>query len=420
MTTPGKAHSSAQGQGTTPSPKTTAGTGAPTSFAPTSTDPGLAQDAITFTPAVGQLSVRDPAAPGSGPEAVPTGRHTAGPGGRRRKRGRREDVMVPDAQFSSYYGRQIVKPAPWTWEIPAYLYLGGLAAGSSLLASGGEMTGQQELQRNARLISLVALGGSTATLIADLGKPSRFLNMMRTIKLTSPMSVGSWILAGFGTFTGIAAFSEVMHFVLPDEVPLQELWPIGDRLTSIGAGMFSAPLAAYTAVLLSDTATPTWHEAYHELPFVFVGSALACAGGAAMITTRPEQTGPARIMVAAGSTLEVVAHQIMEKRLGLLAEPMHEGRPGLMLKAAKALTVGGALLGALGGRRRSLATAAGVALNAGSALTRFGIFYAGIASAKDPKYTVIPQRERLAARRAAPQSDGDQREQYTLGHRAGD
>lgn len=315
--------------------------------------------------------------------------------------------MVPDAQFSSYYGRQIVKPAPWTWEIPAYLYLGGLAAGSSLLASGGEISGRHELQRNARLVSLVALGGSTAALVADLGKPSRFLNMMRTVKLTSPMSVGSWILAGFGGFTGLAAFSEVMHVLLPDDVPGKALWPIGDRLTSIGAGLFSAPLAAYTAVLLSDTATPTWHEAYHELPFVFVGSALACAGGAALITTRPEQTGPARVMVVGGSTLEIVAHQIMEKRLGLLAEPMHEGRPGLMLNAAQALTVGGALLGAIGGRHRGVAAAAGVALNAGSALTRFGIFYAGIASAKDPKYTVIPQRERLAARRAARSATGD-------------
>lgn len=329
--------------------------------------------------------------------------------------------MVPDAQFSSYYGRPIVKPAPWTWEIPSYLYLGGLAAGSALVASGAEMTGRRELQRNARFVALGALGGSTAALIADLGKPSRFLNMMRTVKLTSPMSVGSWILAGFGTFSGIAATSEVMRFVVPKDVPLQELWPVGDRLASIGAGMFAAPLAAYTAVLLSDTATPTWHESYHELPFVFVGSALACAGGAAMITTRPEQTGPARILAVAGSTLEIAAHQRMERRLGLLAEPMHEGRPGLTPTAAKALTIGGALLGAVGGGNRALAAVAGLALNAGSALTRFGIFYAGIASAKDPKYTVIPQKERLAARRAVTSGpDGDTHEPHPLDHRAGD
>ena len=350
--------------------------------------------------------------------AAPRGR--GGRKGRRRK-GRPDDVMVPDAQFSSYYGRPIVKPAPWTWEIPTYLYLGGLAAGSSLVASGGEMTGRHELQRNARLVSLVALGGSTAALIGDLGKPSRFLNMMRTVKLTSPMSVGSWILAGFGAFTGAAAFSEVMHFALPEDVPLKELWPIGDRLTAIGAGFFSAPLAAYTAVLLSDTATPTWHEAHQELPFVFVGSALACAGGAAMATTSPRETGPARFMAVTGSVVELVAHAVMEKRLGLLAEPLHEGRAGTLLTAAKAATVVGAGLTVVGGRNRAVAALAGLALNAGSALTRFGIFYGGIESAKDPKYTVIPQKQRLAARRAAQSShpDGDAREQQQPRSQAG-
>lgn len=400
---------------------------------------------LTFTPREGTVGADGPARPGA-PGAAPSGRFDAGGagdglarpgadpaaqaaaasrgrGGRagRRRKGRRDDVMVPDAQFSSYYGRPIVKPAPWTWEIPTYLYLGGLAAGSSLVASGGEMTGRHELQRNARLVSLVALGGSTAALIGDLGKPSRFLNMMRTVKLTSPMSVGSWILAGFGAFTGAAAFSEVMHFVLPEDVPLKELWPIGDRLTAIGAGFFSAPLAAYTAVLLSDTATPTWHEAHQELPFVFVGSSLACAGGAAMATTSPRETGPARFMAVTGSVVELVAHAVMERRLGLLAEPLHEGRAGTLLTAAKAATVAGAALTVVGGRNRAVAALAGLALNAGSALTRFGIFYGGIESAKDPKYTVIPQKQRLAARRAAQSShpDGDAREQQQPRSQAG-
>ncbi|NYD99695.1 formate-dependent nitrite reductase membrane component NrfD [Kineosphaera limosa] len=356
-------------------------------------------EAVTFTPRVGQVQLRGPADDPVGEGPAGTGRDGRR-GGRRRKR-QRDDVMVPQAQFSSYYGRPIVKPAPWSWEIPAYLYLGGLAAGSALVASGAEMTGRRELQRNARLIALGALGGSTAALVSDLGKPSRFLNMMRTVKLTSPMSVGSWILAGFGTFTGIAAFSEVMHEVLPPDVPGRQLWPIGDRLTSIGAAMFAPPLAAYTAVLLADTATPTWHAAYRELPFVFVGSALASAGGAAMITTHPDQTAPARTAAVVGSVLELSAHQIMERRMGMLAEPLHEGRPGKLLTAAKALTVAGAALTVVAGRRRPLAALAGVALNVGSALTRFGVFYGGIASAKDPKYTVIPQRQRLAEKQAA-------------------
>ncbi|MDO5626817.1 MAG: polysulfide reductase NrfD [Mobilicoccus sp.] len=326
--------------------------------------------------------------------------HTTSPagaeGGRRRRQ--REDVMVPPAEFSSYYGRNIVKPAPWKHEIPTYLYLGGLAAGSALLAAGAEMTGRRELQRNSRLIALGALGGSTAALIADLGKPSRFLNMMRTVKLTSPMSVGSWILGGFGAFTGAAAASEVLRFVVPKSVPGQQLWPVGDRLASLGAGAFSAPLAAYTAVLLADTATPTWHASYPQLPFVFVGSALAAAGGAAMMTTDTVQCAPARRLAIAGSGLELAAFQVMSSRLGMLAEPLHEGRAGSHLRLAKALTVAGVALTALAGRHRGAAVVAGLALNAGSALTRFGVFEAGMVSARDPKYTVVPQRQRLEQR----------------------
>ena len=306
--------------------------------------------------------------------------------------------MVPPMEFTSYYGHNIVKPAPWKSEIPAYLYLGGLAAGSALLASGGEFTGRRALQRNTRLIALGALGGSMGALIKDLGKPSRFVNMMRTVKLTSPMSVGSWILAGFGTFTGIAATSEVMRYVVPAEVPGQWFWPIGDRLASLGAGAFAAPLAAYTAVLLSDTATPTWHASYKQLPFVFVGSALAAAGGAAIAVTDPAECGPARRLATGGALLDLGAFHLLEGRLGLLGEPMRTGRPGALLTAAKALTLTGAVLAPFSARSRTVGVLAGAALNLGSACTRFGVFEAGIASAKDPKYTVIPQRERLERR----------------------
>lgn len=321
-------------------------------------------------------------------------------GGRRRQA---DDVMVPQANvetFDSYYGHNIVKPAPWGHEIPAYLFTGGLAGGTGLLASGGEMIGNKRLQRNTRLVSLAALGVSGAALVADLGKPSRFLNMMRTVKLTSPMSVGSWILTGFGAFTSVAAATEVATQLLPKDSPLQPLLPFVDRVSSWGAGAFSAPLAAYTAVLLSDTATPTWHAAYHQLPFVFIGSALGASGGSGMVVCRVADAGPARNFAVIGSTIELAAHTIMENRLGLLGEPLHHGHAGTLLKAAKACTVAGVALTLVGGRRRPVAVVAGLSLMAGSALTRFGIFEAGIASAKDPKYTVVPQKERLQRKQA--------------------
>lgn len=322
------------------------------------------------------------------------------PAGRRRRRRQRDDVMVPEAQFDSYYGRAVIKPAPWDYRIPTYLYTGGLAAGSALVAAGAEMTGRTGMQRSSRLVALGALGVSTAALVSDLGRPERFLNMLRVLKLTSPMSVGTWILSGFGAFTGVAAASEVAKLVIATDHPLIRALPIVDRAASVGAGFFAAPLAAYTAVLLSNTATPTWHGIYKELPFVFVGSGTAAAAGAAMITTAPQEAAPARRMALFGAGLEVAAYEVMSRNAGLIGEPLRQGTPGRLLKASKALTVIGSALTVLGRKRRLPAVAAGVALNAASALLRFGVFHAGMESAKDPKYTVIPQKERIAAQQS--------------------
>jgi formate-dependent nitrite reductase membrane component NrfD len=307
-------------------------------------------------------------------------------------------MMVPDVEFASYYGRQVVKPAPWKAEIPTYLYTGGLAAGSGLIAAGAQLAGLRKLQRNARLTALAALGVSTGALITDLGKPSRFLNMLRTVKLTSPMSIGSWILAGFGGFTGAAAVAEIAGPLLPKGSSLAKVAAFTELGANVGSGAFSAPLAAYTAVLLSDTATPTWHASYRQLPFVFAGSALAAAGGAAMITTSTSEAKPARRAAVVGTVLELVANEVLERSIGIEGEPLRQGRPGRMLEASRWLMIGGAAATLVGGRWRPAAVVAGVAMNVGSALTRFGVFEAGIASAKDPKYTIVPQRQRLDER----------------------
>ncbi len=91
----------------------------------------------------------------------------------------------------------------------------------------------------------------------------------------------------------------------------------------------------------------------------------------------------------------------MRSRLGIVRETYESGSAGQLMKAAEALAVGGAVVGALfGGRSRAAAAVAGAALLTGSACTRFGVFRAGVASAEDPRYTVEPQRARLDARDA--------------------
>ncbi|HSE72049.1 MAG TPA: NrfD/PsrC family molybdoenzyme membrane anchor subunit [Nocardioidaceae bacterium] len=318
-------------------------------------------------------------------------------GQRRRGKGRGgEQAMVPEAEFTSYYGRPIVKPSPWEADIPAYLFSGGLAAGSSLLAAGGDLTGRPALRRTGRLGALVALAFSMVALVHDLGRPARFLNMLRTVKLTSPMSVGTWILSTYGPFAGAAAAAEVVDLLPVDRRRMPwRLLSLAGRPAGVVAALTAPPVAAYTAVLLADTATPSWHAAYKELPFVFTASAAAASGGLAMLGAPTDQAGPARRLAVGGAAVELFAEWRMERSMGITAEPLHEGRAGTLMRASRVLTVAGAAGALLGGRSRTVSALSGLALMAGSACTRFGVFEAGQASARDPKYTVVPQRERL-------------------------
>jgi formate-dependent nitrite reductase membrane component NrfD len=295
--------------------------------------------------------------------------------------------MVPPATFTSYYGRPVLKASPWTHDIPAYLFLGGLAGGSSLLAAGADLTDRPVTRRAARFAALLGVTGSMGALVHDLGKPSRFHHMLRVAKTSSPMSVGTWLLTAYGPFVGLAAVAEFVPFL---------------RRFGRPAGLVAAALApgvaSYTAVLLADTATPAWHEAHRELPFVFVGSAAAAAGGLGLMVAPLSETGAARRFALGGAALELAMSHQMETSMGLAAEALHEGRPGQLIKASKALTAGGIALGLAARRSRWCAVVSGSMLLAGSAATRFGIFEAGQASARDPRFTVVPQRARLADR----------------------
>ncbi|AGF72072.1 NrfD/PsrC family molybdoenzyme membrane anchor subunit [Corynebacterium halotolerans] len=334
-------------------------------------------------------------------------------GGKKKKRnawlgsggdGSRPMPMVPEAEFSSYYGRQVVKAPPWENPIAIYLFLGGVAGGSALLSVGGQLTGRTKLRRNGRLAALGGAALGSLALVADLGRPERFLNMLRTFKLSSPMSVGSWILVSFATPAGVAAVAE-LDDMTGRKVPLPKFARnILHKLSGpagLASGALGAPLAVYTSVLLSDTAVPTWNAAKDHLPFVFVSSASLASGGLAMITTPVEEAGPARALAVAGAVGDVVATRTMDAQMDPVAnEPMHQGRPGKFLRLSEKLVIGGGLGALLGGRNRIVAAASGAALLAGSALTRFGVLHAGLNSAKDPRYTVEPQKRRLAERQA--------------------
>jgi formate-dependent nitrite reductase membrane component NrfD len=297
--------------------------------------------------------------------------------------------MVPDVEFESYYGRQILKTPTWkTPDVPLYLFLGGLAGASAVLAEGAALTGRPDLERIARIGAAGGAAAGSVALVHDLGRPERFLHMLRVFKPTSPLSVGSFILAPFSGLAGAAAASNLTGRL-----------PRLGRLAGLGAAALGPPLATYTAALISNTAVPAWHEGHRELPFVFAGSGSTAAGGFAMIFTPVSQAGPARRMAVGGAAMEIVAAEALLHRIGMVAEPYREGRPGRLISTARTMTAVAAGVTFLAGRRsRAVSVAAGLTCVVASVMTRFGIFEAGIASAKDPRYVVVPQRERIAAR----------------------
>ncbi|MFE1314745.1 NrfD/PsrC family molybdoenzyme membrane anchor subunit [Streptomyces sp. NPDC058755] len=298
----------------------------------------------------------------------------------------RERPMVPRAEFRSYYGRPILKRPTWKVpDVPGYLFLGGTAGASATMAAVAELTGRRELAGAGRRVAGAASVASVAALVHDLGRPERFTHMLRVLKPTSPLSVGSWILAPFSTLATAAAASQATGRL-----------PGLGRVAGLGSAVLGPAMCTYTAVLLCDTAVPAWHEAYPELPYVFAGSALTSASGAALLCAPRADHGPPIRMGLLGAGMELAAMRRIERRLGLVGEPYVTGRPGRLLTLSKALVVTGAGLSLLTGRRAAPLLAAGAYLAAGLC-TRFGIFAAGLASAQDPLYVVTPQRQRLGA-----------------------
>ena len=160
-----------------------------------------------------------------------------------------ESITAVGTDMTSYYGQPILKEPVWKPQIPLYLFTGGLAGASSVLHGYASAGGNHRLARSALLVGAAAEVVSPVLLVSDLGRPERFLNMLRVFKVTSPMSVGSWILFVSGGATTTAAALELSG-------SLRRL-----RRSAVAVSFLSgAPLATYTGALLANTANPAWSE----------------------------------------------------------------------------------------------------------------------------------------------------------------
>lgn len=317
--------------------------------------------------------------------------------------GSKEQRVAEDFEFTSYYGKPVVKAPPWEWPIAAYFALGGIAGGSGLLSLGAKLTKNAPLRRSTALTAFGAASVGSVFLILDLGRPERLLHMFRVFKLSSPMNLGSWILASFASAAAVPAVVEADKLT-GEKLPLgfvRTLLKAADGPAAVVVGALGGPLAGYTAVLIADTSNPTWNDSKKHLPYVFAASATMAASATAMIFTPVSHAGPARALALAGAAADITATKAMEA--GMEPETVkhyHQGTPGKLMKASEILVAAGGVGTALAAatKSRTLSVLSGAALVAGSACTRFGVLGAGLESAKDAEAVVGPQKRRAQAK----------------------
>jgi hypothetical protein len=288
---------------------------------------------------------------------------------------------------AGYYGLPLVKPPTWTWEVPVYFFVGGAAGAASLIAlaaSGRE----PRLARSARLLSALGAAVSPLLLVSDLGRPARFLHMLRVFKPQSPMSVGAWTLVFFSSASAAAAVAELAQE--------RGMAPRLARTLGAPAGLAAAAsglvMMTYTGVLLGATAIPVWSESASLLPAHFGASGLACA--AAILELAGHRSRPLNRLGVAGAAVETAVAVALEASRRPALDPAKNGWSGRVIRAGGLLSgpvpLALRLLFPRSKRARRFAAASSVI---GSLLTRAGWVAAGKASAKDPRVPLsLPAR----------------------------
>jgi len=224
----------------------------------------------------------------------------------------------------------VMKPPVWTWEVPLYFWTGGIASGSAFVALACDLAGDHRSARIARLVALGAFGPSPVLLVMDLGRPSRFLNMLRIFKPRSPMSMGAWALTLFGNLAAAAVGADLLG---------RER---AARALGGATALLGGYLGSYTGVLLAATAVPVWARSRLFLGPIFVATAAATGAAACRLvlvaTGLPEghPTREALGRVEAGAMgAELALSVLNERNLGPLAQGLERGRSGRLFTTAK-------------------------------------------------------------------------------------
>ena len=292
---------------------------------------------------------------------------------------------------TTYYGLPVIKEPVWTWEVPAYFYIGGAAGAAATIGAVLQVLDGDDSERlvqRCRDIAAVGTLAGSALLVSDLGRPERFLNMLRVFKPSSPLNIGSWILMAA---SGLSATSAV----------LSRSRGLGRRLgglVGLSAGAIGLPLSGYTAVLLAGTAVPVWKASRRSMPLLFVASATGAACSLLeMGDFNEKELTAVRRLGTVAQLSELALAKAVEKGSASLAgagRPYAEGMAGTLWKASSACTVASLAVDTFTGRSRSGRVAAALVGTVGSIALRYSVWLAGRASARDPRATFDSQRSR--------------------------
>ena len=291
------------------------------------------------------------------------------------------------AAAASYNGNPVLKPPTWTWQVPLYFFVGGVAGVSAVIALVTHLRGYAALERAALWIGFAGALMSAPLLIADLGKPMRFLNMLRVFKIRSAMSVGAWTLSGFSSAVGLAV---VCHEVLLAGYGNVFLLLI-EWVAEIVAALTGLILASYTSVLLGVTAIPVWSENRKLVPAVFLTGALGSAAAALeLVGFRIPAT---QLIGIVASIVEIVIAIAIEVRDRYVDRPLREGAVGWLIRVGAALAGPTALLLRIfSGHSPALRDVAALCFIAGALIARFAWIAAGRVSSRDPQALFQIQR----------------------------
>ncbi len=274
---------------------------------------------------------------------------------------------------SGYYGLPTLKPPVWTWEVPAYFFVGGAAGAAAVIASAARMAGAHpDLVRDARWIAAAGGAISPPLLVADLGRPERFLNMLRVFKVQSPMSIGAWTLVAFSNASAAAAFLDAVHRATRGRVPVRA---IGNAAETLAAAT-GLVLSTYTGVLIGATAIPVWSKNVRILPVHFGASAVGAA--VSILELMGHRDRALNALGAGAATIETLIGAGLELRKEDALVPLKQDLSGTVTR------LGGVLSGpvplalrVLAGRSHRARTIAAVSTIVGSILTRVGWLAAG-------------------------------------------